>query len=206
MIPINQIKEDVTIDPNLGGDFKAFVANERCQYIENNLATAIKNQTITSNKLSRSDKIDKVLTNKVLGIPIFLLFMLVVFHLTFGENLFFITEIPSPGVWLQGLTEELIGFISESVGTLLENLNAADWVMGLVVDGLIAGVGAVLSFLPQILMLFLFLSIMEDTGYMARVAFIMDRILRRFGLSGKAFMPSQWDLGVQFQQLWEREH
>ena len=115
--------------------------------------------------------------------------MFVVFHLTFGENLFFVTDIPSPGVWLQGLTEELIGFIGESVGTLLENLNAADWIMGLVVDGLIAGVGAVLSFLPQILLLFLFLSIMEDTGYMARVAFLMDRILRRFGLSGKAFMP-----------------
>ena len=95
----------------------------------------------------------------------------------------------SPGVWLQGAVGQLFGFIISGTGDILANMGASDWVSGLVVNGILTGLDAVLSFLPQILMLFLFLSIMEDSGYMARAAFLMDRVLRRFGLSGKAFMP-----------------
>ena len=156
LAPVDTIKETITIYPNLGSDFEAYLANERYQYIEKNLGNTIKNKTRKSGTRTHSDKIDRIMTNKFLGIPIFLAFMFIVFHLTFGENLFFVTELPSPGVWLQGVTEEFIGFIGDGVGTLLSNLNAADWIMGLVVDGLIAGVGAVLSFLPQILLLFFF--------------------------------------------------
>ncbi len=141
-----------------------------------------------------SDKIDGILTHPILGLPIFLGFMFLMFHLTFGETLFG-TSIPGPGVWLQGLTEVPIGWLADWITGLLEGAGASPWVFGLLVDGIISGVGAVLSFVPQIMMLFLFLSILEDSGYMSRAAYIMDRLLRRFGLSGRAFLPMLMGFG-----------
>ena len=171
------------------GDVEAMTADLRYSYITKYFTPLI-NKPKNNEGLTRSDKIDRVLTNRLLGIPIFLLLMYVVFHLTFGE--FLINEavgIPGPGVWIQGLTEELIGWIGGGIETLLENAGAGEIVNGLVMGGIVDGVGAVMSFIPQILLMFLFLSLLEDSGYMARAAFIMDRALRRFGLSGKSFVP-----------------
>lgn len=186
---LDKIKQSIVLNKDLEGDFEAAVADARYTFISNDITTPAVLNKSNSKGFSQSDKIDRLLTNKILGIPIFLFFMFLVFHFTFSESFLGVEELPSPGVWLQGLTEELMGFISDSTAEFLEAQEASEWAQGLVIDGVLAGVGAVLSFLPQILMLFLFLSIMEDTGYMARAAFLMDRILRNFGLSGKAFMP-----------------
>lgn len=191
---IEEQKASIVLDEDLGGDFEAAVADIRYTYITDHLSKAI-TRTQKSGQLTRSDKIDKILTNRWLGIPIFLVIMFGVFHLTFGEWLFGIEGVPTPGGWLFGLMEQGTAIVIDFIAGLLQSAGAADWVYGLVVDGLLTGVGAVLSFLPYIMMLFLFLSIMEDTGYMARAAFLMDRLLRRFGLSGKAFMPMLMGFG-----------
>ena len=164
-------------------------------------------------KLTISDKIDKVLTNRWLGIPIFLIILFVIFHLTFSEDLFYLNAlgavdvvsfggapdyvagmfanggINSPGVILMNAFNALTGWISDLIRQGLTLAGASNWSIGLVYDGIFGGLFAVLGFLPQILVLFLFFAILEDSGYMARVAFILDRIFRRFGLSGRAFMP-----------------
>jgi ferrous iron transport protein B len=133
-----------------------------------------------------SDRIDRIATHKYLAVPLFLLAMLIVFSITFGP--------------LGSLLSESMGLIMEKyigmwVFRALKVLGATDWLVSLCVDGIIAGVGGVLSFLPQIALLFLFLSFMEDCGYMARAAFIMDRLLKRIGLSGKAFIPMLMGFG-----------
>ena len=135
-----------------------------------------------------------VLTNKYAGIPIFLSLMFFVFHMIFSNSLFG-TGLPSPGVWLQAQARGLMNMVTDLAGGYLTTFGASNLARGVVIDGIFAGVGAVLSFLPQILMLFLFLSILEDSGYMARAAFLMDRILRCFGLSGKAFLPMLMGFG-----------
>lgn len=132
-----------------------------------------------------SDKIDRVLTNRFASIPIFLLIMWFMFHCTFSSNFLWL-GIPSPGIALQDLMKLFISWISN---VLEPFFTPGSWLQSLVFDGIIAGVGAVLSFLPQILVLFFFLTLLEDIGYMARAAFIMDRLMRKFGLSGKSFMP-----------------
>ncbi|MDE5617960.1 MAG: ferrous iron transport protein B, partial [Clostridia bacterium] len=152
--------------------------------------------------LTRSDKIDRILTNRILGIPIFLVIMFFVFHFTFSEDLFFMNSlygveinwwvfeecgVPSLGVFLQSALGWCTDSLTDVVGEALAS--SAPWVGSLICDGLFAGVFGVLSFLPQIALLFVFLSILEDSGYMARAAFIMDRAFRKFGLSGKSFMP-----------------
>ena len=193
---VKSLRDAVQLDECFNQDFEAAVADARYKYIEKEYTKAVQKAADTRSA-KRTEKIDKLLTHKVLGIPMFMLFMFIVFHLTFTEDLLFLSGIfgileegiPSPGVYLLGLTEVLVEFISELVGNGLTALGAGDWVHGLLIDGVLAGMGAVLSFLPQILMLFLFLSIMEDTGYMSRAAFLMDRLLQKFGLSGKAFMP-----------------
>ncbi|MDL2263740.1 ferrous iron transport protein B [Synergistaceae bacterium OttesenSCG-928-I11] len=190
---IEEIKHNIALRPELEGDFEAAVADARYRYITEHYKSAITRPSGKSGR-STSEKIDSVLTNKVLGLPIFFLFMFLVFHLTFAEPLMFTDRfvedgIPSPGVLLQTWMGNFTDAVTEATAGLLESMGASDWATGLIIDGLFAGVGGVLSFLPQILMLFLFLSIMEDTGYMARAAFLMDRPLRRFGISGKAFLP-----------------
>lgn len=200
-------------DDTFGADFEAIIADERYKYISQNFAIAMKKkETSEKDKLTVSDKIDRVLTNKWLGIPIFLLILFFIFHLTFSSNLFFLGRlfknvapsfegtpfegliwtdegINSLGVILQSLIESLTNWISSGIKSGLEAIKAEPWVSSFVVDGVLGGLFSVFSFLPQILLLFLFFSILEDSGYMARVAFILDRIFRRFGLSGRAFMP-----------------
>ena len=164
-------------------------------------------------KLTISDKIDKVLTNRWAGIPIFLVILFVIFHLTFSEDLFYLNAlgavdvvsfgdgpdyvagmfanggINSPGVIFMNVFNAFTGWISDLVNQGLTLAGASAWSIGLVCDGILGGLFAVLGFLPQILCLFLFFAILEDSGYMARVAFILDRIFRKFGLSGRACMP-----------------
>ncbi len=237
--------ENKIVAENYNNDFEACVADCRYDYINKNLSNLIVFSS-PQPELSKSDKIDKVLTHKFWGIPIFLLIILAVFHITFSENflylslvipdgafkdantaasLFVDTEyeedeegnitganaIKSPGVFLQGLVERFADLINApreiedvldengnvigqnviSEGGLIPRLlkNAPEWTRGILCDGILSGVFGVISFLPQILVLFLFLTILEDTGYMARVAFIMDRAFRKIGLSGKSFMP-----------------
>lgn len=136
-----------------------------------------------------SDKMDKVLTNRWLALPIFAVVVYLIFACTFSENFLFVPGLPSPGVWLAGLVEGAWGWITDLVAGGLESAGAADWAMGLVVDGILGGIGAVLGFLPLVLVLYVLMSFLEDSGYMARVAFVMDRIFRRFGLSGRSFIP-----------------
>lgn len=168
-------------------DSEAEIADLRYSFIEKNYVPFIqKNREL--HDYSTSDKIDRLLTHKILGFPIFIFFMYTIFHVTFADN-FLGLGIPSPGVYLQSLTEVLTTWIGSSIHSILQFLNVSDWLVSLVMDGIVAGVGGVLSFIPQILLIFLFLSILEDTGYMARVAFLMDRLLRNFGLSGRAFLP-----------------
>jgi len=203
------------------GDYEAIIADQRYKYINKHLSnTVIKSSKAYENK---SDKIDKVLTHKIWGIPIFLGIMFIVFHLVFSEDLFFLNAIfnlkitgegwinfftgmgydgmleelagegrvvlegiPSPGVFLQSW----MGFLTGSLIDLFVGfMPEGKWYTGLICDGLLTGIDAIFSFVPQVLLLFLFISILEDSGYMARVAFIMDRAFRKFGLSGKAFIP-----------------
>ncbi|MBR4377628.1 MAG: ferrous iron transporter B [Bacilli bacterium] len=166
-------------------------------------------------KETKSDRIDKVLTHKVFGLLIFAAILFLVFHLTFSENLFFLGKIfennevapcfegsmyeglfwtdagiNSPGVILFNFFDmSFAGIIDAVSGAMEAGLGEGHWLTGFVCDGVLSGLFAIIGFLPQILVLFLFFSIMEDTGYMARVAFILDRIFRRFGLSGRAFIP-----------------
>lgn len=127
----------------------------------------------------RSEKIDRLLTHKYFGIPIFIFIMLIIFYLTFYLI----------GAPLQDLMEEFITFITSGFITFLEEKEVASWMIALLRDGVFAGVGSVLSFLPLIVLLFFFLSLLEDSGYMARVAFVMDKALRNIGLSGRSFVP-----------------
>ncbi|MEG1509625.1 MAG: ferrous iron transport protein B [Clostridia bacterium] len=172
------------------GDFMGIIADLRYKYIEKNLTICL---TRGVQKVDVTEKIDKVLTNKWAGIPIFLLLMFTVFHLTFSENFLFLTMygvkegVPSLGVWLQSLLNTATSFCTNGIAGWLASSPA--WVSGLIINGFLAGINAVLSFLPQIMLLFLFISILENSGYMARVAFLLDRAFRKFGLSGRAFMP-----------------
>ncbi|MFA5448966.1 MAG: ferrous iron transport protein B [Clostridia bacterium] len=187
---VNEIKSAYPAE-EFDGDFEAVVADARYKYITERFSKLFK-KAPRKEELTRSDKIDKVLTHKFFGIPIFLAIMFAVFHITFSGDFLYLSwygvePVESLGVFLQSQLGNLMGIIMDAVSDGLES--AAPWVSSLLVDGLLSGLDAVLSFLPQILLLYLFLSILEDSGYMARVAFIMDRAFRRFGMSGKAFLP-----------------
>ena len=197
-------------DEIFGSDLEALIADGRYNYIVEHYSCC-KTKAVTDIKAeNKSYKIDKVLTHKWAGIPIFLVILFLIFHLTFSSNLFYFgglfkdvapsfegsiyeglfwtsDGINSPGVILQNFVIGTTDWLSGLASTGLQS--APGWVSGLLVDGILAGVFAVLSFVPQILLLFLFFSILEDTGYMARIAFILDRLFRKFGLSGRAFLP-----------------
>lgn len=271
-------------DDIFGNDFEALVADARYKYISKNFAPVVTRKNKEKFKTSASDKADKVLTHKVWGIPIFLVVLFLIFHLTFSENLFFIngfgdgwmpslsdneaflekdddgnvvyeddldyymtengdyltvgsegvtdngngtysiegedgefvaddkgrlgSRVPvlnyggrwlatiydgtiySPGVVVNNIWNDMIvGEIAGRIQEAVDGSGMADWAKGLINNGIIDGITAVLSFLPPILVLFLFFSILEDSGYMARIAFILDRMFRKFGLSGRAFLP-----------------
>ena len=199
-------------DDTFGGDFEAVIADSRYKHITTHYSVALKkNPKSHSEGDTRSNKIDKAMTHKFWGIPIFLLILFAVFHLTFSENFLFIGAalpegwvalegtpvegvfgeggINSPGVVLFNLLDLGTSTLGEVIAEAMAEGNVAEWAIGFVCDGILGGLFAVLSFLPQILLLFLLFSILEDSGYMARVAFILDRLFRKFGLSGRAFMP-----------------
>ena len=166
------------------GDRETLIADSRYQFIQRVVSMAVKKGR-GGHALTLSDKIDSIVTHKVLAVPVFLLMMLLMFAVTFG-----------PGQVLADGVDNLIGGVFAGwVRQVLTAAGTAPWVEALLVDGVITGVGGVLVFLPQIAILFLFLSFLEDCGYMARAAFIMDRLLRRFGLSGKAFIPMLMGFG-----------
>lgn len=210
-------------DDVFGDDFEAIVADERYKYISKHFAKAFVRRNGESVKLSKSDKADKVLTHRIWGIPVFAVILFLVFHLTFSENFLYLANalpegwvslagtwgegifgssdgIASPGVILFNLFDAITSSISDAIGGAMEGTTSA-WAQGLVVDGIFGGLFSVLSFLPQILVLFMFFSILEDSGYMARVAFILDRIFRKFGLSGRAFMPMIMGFGCSIPAM-----
>ena len=169
-------------------DIEAVVADNRYRYITAHYSPLLRRSALHE-RPAVSDRIDSVLTNRIWGIPIFILIMFVIFHLTFSENLVGFTNLPAPGTWLAGRVESLVEMFTGEIDSLLSAVNASPWLCSLVVDGILGGVGAVIGFLPLILVLYLCISILEDTGYMARAAFIMDRLMRRFGISGRSFVP-----------------
>ncbi len=235
--------KEVFTEISAGQDMEAAVADARYKYISANFSTA--KQKKEKQVLTKSDKVDRVLTHRVWGIPIFVVILFVIFHLTFSEDLFYINTIYSavnggeaalptfedigfaisedtemyenfgialaacfydgavfsPGVILANILNLVLGYISYGIGLGVEMAGASEWAVSLINDGIVGGITAVLGFLPQILTLFLFFSILEDTGYMARVAFILDRIFRRFGLSGRAFMPMIMGFGCSLPAM-----
>ena len=168
------------------GDIEAKIADLRYQFIGKLVKEAIKKPKVV-NVETKSDKIDKILTNRVLALPIFAIIMYLLFACTFSENFLFIEGLPSPGVWLQNVVNAAWESLSAVVASAIEG--ASPWLQGLVNDGIMAGLGSVIGFIPLVLVLYILISFLEDSGYMARVAFVMDRIFRRFGLSGRSFIP-----------------
>ncbi len=158
-------------------DMESIVTDERYKFIQKVVGTAVKK---SGEKLTVSDKIDQIVTNRFLGIPIFMLVMWAVYYIS-------VTTIGTLATdWTN---DTFVGAIQEIATGFLENAGASELIVSLVVDGVIGGLGAVLGFMPQMAILFLFLSILEDCGYMVRIAFVMDRVFRHFGLSGKSFIP-----------------
>ena len=177
---INHIEADITsVERELDDDAESIITNERYVFIGSVLNRCYKKKN--KEKLSVSDKIDRIVTNRILALPIFAVMMFLVYTISIGTI----------GDWTVGfMNDTLFGeWIVPNVASGLEALGCWPWLVSLVADGIVGGVGAVLGFVPQMLILFLLLSILEDCGYMARVAFIMDRIFRKFGLSGKSFIP-----------------
>lgn len=252
-------------DELFGTDYEALVADARYKYISKNFSVILKRKSNDKLKMTKSDKADKVLTHKIWGIPIFLVVLFFIFHLTFSENLLFLNGFTEDQAWMPSLSENdaflikdengnvayqrdddgnivyerdddnnlvldedgnpipvpegltygarwlatvydgtlyspgvvinniwndmIVGELAGLLQGAIEESGMNEWAVGLINNGIIDGLTAVLSFLPPILVLFLFFSILEDSGYMARIAFILDRLFRKFGLSGRAFMP-----------------
>jgi ferrous iron transport protein B len=182
-------------------DYEAEIADLRYKFITNEVKPhAVK--VFKNSGAVNSERIDRILTHRTWGLPIFLVLMFVIFHLIFSEDFLFLesfgilkTGLSSPGVLLKSYMENFQELAMGKMDLLLENADASKWAKGAVVDGLLNGMCSVLTFLPQILLLFLLLSILEDSGYMSRIAFILDRLLKRFGLSGKAFIPMLMGFG-----------
>ncbi len=174
-------------EKELDDDAESIITNERYVYIAKMLKGIYKKKG--SGELSTSDKIDKIVTNRFLALPIFAVIMWLVYALSMGAPIG--DGGISIGTFLTDWANDVLGgaWLTDGSRAILESWNVAPWLVGLISDGIFAGVGAVLGFVPQMLVLFLMLCILEDCGYMARIAFIMDRIFRRFGLSGKSFIP-----------------
>ncbi|MDY6290912.1 MAG: ferrous iron transport protein B [Succiniclasticum sp.] len=167
-------------ETEMDDDAESIITNQRYEYIG-----SIIDACITKNRpkhaLTFSDKIDQVVTNRFLGLPIFFAIMTLMYYIS----------ITTVGGWMTDWTNDVFfgEIVTDAATNMLESMAAPEWLSGLVIDGIIGGVGTVLGFVPQILLIFFFMSLLEDSGYMARVAFIMDRIFRQFGLSGKSFIP-----------------
>ena len=177
---LNHIETDIAyVEKLMDDDSESIIANERYEYIARILNGCYKKKPL--NRLSASDKIDRIVTNRFLALPIFAVIMLLVYYISIG----------SIGNWTVGfMNDTLFGeWIIPWVTNLLTEWNVASWLVSLIADGIVGGAGAVLGFVPQMIILFLMLSLLEDCGYMSRVAFIMDKLFRKFGLSGKSFIP-----------------
>ncbi|MBQ2865288.1 MAG: ferrous iron transport protein B [Clostridia bacterium] len=177
---LEHIEADIRdVEKQFDDDSESIVINDRYEYITRTLKTCYDKKS--AKRLTVSDKIDRIVTNRVLALPIFVLAMFLVYYISIG----------SIGDWTVGfMNDTLFGeWIIPGVAGFLTNLGVAPWLVSLVADGIVGGVGAVLGFVPQMMILFLLLSLLEDCGYMSRVAFIMDRVFRKFGLSGKSFIP-----------------
>ena len=172
-----EIKE---LEDHFDDDTESIITNERYVYISSIIGECL-TKAKKGEKLSTSDKIDRIVTNRFLALPIFALVMFIVYYVSITTVGGFLTDWTNDTLFAE--------WIVPGARTLLENIHCAGWLTGLVVDGIISGVGAVLGFVPQMLVLFIFLAFLESCGYMSRIAFIMDRIFRRFGLSGKSFIP-----------------
>ncbi len=172
-------KDIVSAETEMDDDSESIITNERYIYIGSVIKGCLKKKN--NGGMTTSDKIDKIVTNRFLALPIFALVMFIVYYVS----------VTTVGDWLTGWTNDtLFGeWILPAAQSFLEGVGCADWLTGLIVDGIIGGVGAVLGFVPQMLVLFIFLAFLESCGYMARIAFVMDRIFRKFGLSGKSFIP-----------------
>lgn len=168
-----------SVSPSKNTDRQMIISECRYDYICSVCKKCV-HKNLKNDKLSITDKIDKIVTNKFLALPIFLAIMTLIFYITFGPvgNYF--------KSWAEFLINDIIG---NSIEKLLVSLNASSWAKSLILDGVVKGVGSVISFFPQIMILFTLLSVLEDSGYMARAAFITDKMLRKIGLSGKAFVP-----------------
>lgn len=180
MVNAPDVSEKIRVlEEHFDDDTESIITNERYEYI-----SAIIGDCVTKNrkgKMTASDKIDRVLTNRFFALPFFAAVMWLVYYVS----------VTSAGAIVTDWTNDVLfgEIIPPAIERILVSINCAEWLQGLILDGIVAGVGAVLGFVPQMLVLFLFLAFLESCGYMARVAFIMDRIFRRFGLSGKSFIP-----------------
>lgn len=175
---LNHIEKDIKkVEVMFDDDAESIIINERYNYVERILKDCYKKKH--PDRLSLSDKIDNVVTNRILALPIFFVAMFLVYYISIG----------SVGDWTIGFTESLFENISSVAAVGLQNIGCAQWLIELITNGIIGGVGAILGFVPQMLILFLLLALLEDCGYMSRIAFIMDKLFRKFGLSGKSFIP-----------------
>lgn len=167
------------LEKDLDDDAESIITNERYTYISSIINGCYKKSK--RGQMSTSDKIDQIVTNRFLALPIFAVVMYLVYYIS----------VTTVGTWVTDWTNDVLfgEIIPPAVEGVLVSLGCADWLQGLVLDGIVGGVGAVLGFVPQMLVLFIFLAFLESCGYMARIAFIMDRIFRKFGLSGKSFIP-----------------
>jgi ferrous iron transport protein B len=187
---LDHIDNDIKLcEQEMEDDSESIIISERYAYID----TVVKKCCDLKNraKLSTSDKIDRVLTHRIFALPIFALIMFIVYFVSVTSVGTLVTDFVNDGVFGEGF--EMFGAFVPGVpvllGDLLAAINCAEWLQSLILDGIVAGVGAVIGFVPQILILFIFLAFLEGCGYMSRIAFILDRIFRHFGLSGKSFIP-----------------
>ncbi len=173
-------KEIKQLEDAFDDDTESIITNERYVYISSIIGECV-TKANKKEKLTTSDKIDRIVTNRFLALPIFAVVMWIVYYVS----------VTTVGAIVTDWTNDVLfgEIIPPAIENLLVSINCADWLQGLILDGIVAGVGAVLGFVPQMLVLFIFLAFLESCGYMARVAFIMDRIFRKFGLSGKSFIP-----------------
>ncbi len=177
---MTHIEADISAAENeLDDDAESIITNERYVYITRIVEKCYKRKN--TGKLTTSDKIDSIMTNRFLALPIFALIMFIVYYVS----------VTTVGAWVTDWTNDVLfgEIIRPAVEGFLVSVNCAEWLRGLILDGIIGGVGAVLGFVPQMLVLFIFLAFLEACGYMARIAFVMDRLFRKFGLSGKSFIP-----------------
>lgn len=190
MLQVPDVKEEIeALEQEMDDDTESIITNERYVYISSIIKDCFTRKS--KEKLTISDKIDSIVTNRFLALPIFAIVMVIVYSISVTTVGTWATDWANDGVFGEGWS--LFGLEIPGVPAMVEGLLAAvgcaDWLQGLILDGIVAGVGAVLGFVPQMLVLFIFLAFLESCGYMARVAFIMDRIFRKFGLSGKSFIP-----------------